>query len=86
MPTTVTIEDGHGGVLSTRTVATRPEDDNADTLRSRATVALSANAAYLAIAAPSNVQVTGQVRTLTKECNALIRLLLGLLADASDTA
>lgn len=63
-----------------------PRVTNADTLRSRAAIALTTNANYLAIAAPSNIQVAAQVRALTKETNALIRLLLGLLADVSDTA
>lgn len=63
-----------------------PAGRNAETLRSRATAALAANATFLALASPSNVQVAAQVRTMTKEVNALIRLALGLLADVSDTA
>ncbi len=59
---------------------------NEATVRARAAAALTANATYLAIATPNNAQVAAQVRTLTKECSAVIRLLLGLLADVSDTA
>lgn len=76
----------NSNVIDTADVPIPAEQENADTLRARATAALAANANYLAIATPSNLQVAGQVRTLTKECNALIRLLLGLLADVSDTA
>jgi hypothetical protein len=59
---------------------------NRQTVAQRAQAALNANATFLALATPSAAQTTAQVKTLTKECNALIRLLLGLLADVSDTA
>ncbi len=58
---------------------------NETTLRSRATAALTSNTTYLALAAPSTAQNTAQIKALTKESNALIRLLLGLLSDISDT-
>lgn len=51
-------------------------DGNAATLTSRATTALTANTTFLAVTAPSNVQVAAQVALLTQECSALIRLLL----------
>jgi hypothetical protein len=60
-------------------------DQNAATLRTRALTALSANATYQAIASPTNAQVAAQVTLMTKECNGIIRLLLGQLDDISGT-
>lgn len=58
---------------------------NADALRDRAAAALDANAAFLANNSPTNAQVLGQVRLLTRECNAVIRLLLGMLNSTDGT-
>lgn len=53
------------------------------TLERRATSALAANAAFLDLAAPTQAQTLAQVKTVTKECSALIRLALNLL-DSTD--
>jgi hypothetical protein len=60
-------------------------DLNAATLRTRAITALTANATYQAIGAPTNAQVGAQVALLTKECNGIIRLLLNQLDDITGT-
>ena len=56
-------------------------------LHVKARAALTANATFLALAAPTNAQTLAQVKTLTRECSALIRLLLrgDLLTDTTGT-
>lgn len=58
---------------------------NAEQLRAKAAQALTANAAFLALASPTNAQVVTQVQRLTRECNALLRDFIGALNDVSDT-
>lgn len=83
---TETVETYTNGVLvSTVTVTVPTELANARDLQTKARSALAANAAYLALASPTAVQNTAQIKLLTRETNALIRLLLYDLADVSDT-
>ena len=56
---------------------------NTSTLHAQATTALAQNRAAIAAAAPTNAQVIAQVKNLSAQNNALIRLVLGLL-DATD--
>jgi hypothetical protein len=55
-------------------------------LRGRMRQAITDNSAYLAIAAPTNVQNLAQIRRLTRQMNALIRATVGgdLLTDSTD--
>jgi hypothetical protein len=53
------------------------------TLQAQAENALAQNRAAIAAAAPTNAQVIAQVKNLSAQNNALIRLVLGLL-DATD--
>jgi hypothetical protein len=60
-------------------------ETNASTLRDRARQALSVNAAYLALPAPTNPQIATQVVRLTKQVNGLIRLLVEETSDLDGT-
>lgn len=58
---------------------------NRAALLSKAHTALSANATFLAIASPTTAQAVTQVKALTRQINALIKLELNDLADVSGT-
>jgi hypothetical protein len=58
---------------------------NALALRDRAAQALAANAAFLAADAPTNAQAVGQVQRLTRQVDALIRLVLGDFGSTDGT-
>jgi len=53
------------------------------TLTDQATTALVNNRSFLAIASPTNAQNAAQIKALTRQMNALIRMTLNQL-DASD--
>lgn len=58
---------------------------NGETIYSRAEAALAANAAFLALGTPTNAQNAAQLKAVTRQVNALIRLTLGQLGTTSDT-
>lgn len=58
---------------------------NQAALQAKAQAALTVNGNYLAIASPTVAQNTAQTQRLTRECSAVIRLLLGLLDDTAGT-
>lgn len=58
---------------------------NLGALETRATKALTVNASFLALGSPTNAQVLAQVRALTRECNAIIRILTDAVDDLSNT-
>lgn len=67
----------------TKHVISVPVDvQNADTLRDRTAQALAANATYLALNSPTAAQSREQVARLTRQVNAVIRLLV--TDDTSD--
>lgn len=67
----------------TRDTHDSPENQNERTMRSSAAAALDTNRVFLAIASPTAAQSTAQVKALTRQMNALIRLTLQQL-DATD--
>lgn len=62
------------------------EDAVAYDLAGKVRAALDVNAAFLAIASPSNAQTLAQVRALTRETSALIRLLARQVDGLGDLA
>ena len=54
-------------------------------LQTKAQNAQNNNAAYLALASPTNAQVVAQVAALTRQCNALIKLEVQDLTSTTGT-
>jgi hypothetical protein len=58
---------------------------NEKALKDKAVTALAANQAFLDLASPTNAQVVAQVRSLTRQMNALIRLTVRQLDSTNGT-
>lgn len=54
-------------------------------LQDKAAAALTANSTYLAIVSPTNAQVVAQVAALTRQVDAVIRMLTNALSSSADT-
>lgn len=75
----------NNNVIATTSITIPPDVANGRTLQQKARQALIDNGTYLAIATPTAAQNTAQVKRLTRQVNALIRLQLNELADVTDT-
>ncbi len=86
----VALQDGTPTVTWTERQKTPAEVQAADaqanrgSIRDKALAALSDNADFLGLASPTSAEAVAQVRRLTRECNGLIRLVLGQL-DTDDS-
>jgi hypothetical protein len=65
--------------------AVRAQATNRAALLAKAATALTTNATYLAIASPTNAQNTAQVKALTRQVNALLKLATAALSDTTGT-
>ena len=84
--TEIRIEHWADGVLvDTQTITKPVEQYHEETLTERAAAALTNNADFLALASPTNAQAVTQVKALTRQVNALLRLELRALDDITDT-
>lgn len=77
--------DRDGKLVSAIDIPDPPIVINKRTVEDRARAALTANAAFRALQSPTNAQVLAQVRRLTAQCSALIRLALNELDTIDDT-
>lgn len=75
--------DGNVAKRSKRKIPKREQNENQAVDRARK--ALEDNKTFLAIASPTAAQLSAQVKKLTRQTNALIRLLLADLDDVTDT-
>ncbi len=58
---------------------------NLATLQAQAVQAIADNITYIAIASPSNAQVAAQVKALTRQVDAIIRVVLGQVSSTTGT-
>lgn len=75
----------NGNIVRTRQVEVHPRVANERQLVQRAQTALSDNATFLALGTPTAAQNAAQMKRLTRQMNALIRITLCELADIADS-
>jgi len=75
----------NGQLVSFNEIAPTLTDLNREQIQTKARQAINGNRTFLALASPTNAQTLAQVKALTREANAVIRLLLNQLDDISDT-
>lgn len=75
------------GVVTSRGLepAAGTDQANAVTLLTRARLAITQNATYLGLATPTAAQQTAQIDRLTRECSALLRVLLADTKSLADS-
>lgn len=78
---TVKVVDG----VEVERIAPTLERTNERTILTKMDQALTANATFLAIATPTNAQIAAQVKLLTREVNAIIKLTRNQLDDTTGT-
>lgn len=71
--------------IDTAAAAFVDREANASDLTTKATTALTTNATFLALANPTTALTLAQVKALTRQMNALIRMTLGQLDDTAGT-
>lgn len=69
----------NGGTVEHR-VRSGTDTDRAQQLQARMVQAIAANTTYIALAAPSTAQNTAQIKALTRQVQAMLRLAQGQLA------
>lgn len=79
--TDLVTRDANGNIIAS--VPLPPDRVNAKSLETRIETALTNNATFLALASPTNAQTLAQVRALTRQMNAVARLIAGKL-DTTD--
>jgi hypothetical protein len=87
IPVTIETWDGKGNLLATTQVdgTDITAAVNSAAIIQKIAAALTANQAFLAKSAPSNADVVAQVKVMTRELNAILRLIGGQLDTISDT-
>lgn len=81
--TNLVTRDAEGNIVSSTPLPA--ERVTAKALDAKITTALTNNADFLALASPTNAQVGAQVKALTRQVNALMRLVTSRLDSADGT-